>query len=299
MNCKKVWLTGANGLLGTAIKEIASKEYPHLTLLPTTREMLDYADGEDVYSFIEEEQPDLMVNCIAFTNVDGAESQYQEALHANASIPFALATSLGKVPLIHVSTDHIFGGNGDLRREPYRESDAPMPANRYALSKLIGEQGLRWHKANSYILRTAWLYGPESWPNKSFYKSIRRNALQGNPLKVVTDEVSTPTSIFTLARVILSIADAWGGEGQLPYGTYHVTDLGEASRHTFAEAIVALSPETRKMSVARCLQSDLSLPAHRPHYSKLATTKIEGYLPHLMRDWRETLQEIHNYDNQE
>lgn len=296
MRSKRVWLTGAKGLLGTAIQEVARKHYPELEILPTTRETLNYASEEEIADFVAKNQPDIVVNCIAFTNVDAAESQYDEALLANTSIPLALANALGTIPLIHISTDHIFGGDRTPRKEPYKEEDIPMPANRYALTKLFGEYAVHYHKQNAYILRTSWLYGPAKWQHKSFYKSILSNAQAGKPLRVVTDEVSTPTSVFTLAEVILEIASE--KQGQLPFGIYHVADVGPASRHTLASKIVELLPPDTLVTVGKCTQADWALPAFRPHFSALSTEKIAHFYPTLIRPWQERLQEIYNYDIQ-
>lgn len=296
MKSKRVWLTGAHGLLGTAIQEVARKHYPELEILPTTRETLNYSSEEEVAQFVTNQQPDIVVNCIAFTNVDMAESQYSEALLANTSIPLALANTLGKIPLIHISTDHIFGGDRTPRKECYKEEDIPMPSNRYALTKLIGEYAVQYHKRNAYILRTSWLYGPAKWQHKSFYKSILSNAQAGKALRVVTDEVSTPTSVFTLAEVILEIASQ--RHGHLPFGTYHVADIGQVSRHTFASKIVELLPPKTLVTVGKCTQADWALPAFRPHFSALSTEKIAHFYPTLIRPWEERLQEIYNYDIQ-
>lgn len=300
---KKVWVAGAAGQLGTAIQSIAKGEFPWLEILPTTRADMDYTSPVEIAAFFRENRPDIAVNCIAYTNVDGAEKEYEIAKVANATIPATISSMLAQehLPLIHVSTDHVFGGDKRQVGTPFTEEGTPSPANAYALSKYLGEYATGLFEVPLYLLRTAWLYGPESWKNKSFYKSIRRKALEegvhGGTLRVVTDEISTPTSVFTLARVILSIATLYGSEEELPVGVYHVCDKGEASRHAFAEAIVALDPRTAHLKVEECLQEDLSLPARRPQYSKLETKKIEHYFPTLIRPWQEALREIYHYDN--
>lgn len=296
---KRVWVAGASGLLGTAIQEIAKKEFPWLDILPTTRTDMDYTNIEEIVAHLNSHRPEIMVNCIAYTNVDGAESEYEVAKEVNATIPAMISYVLDQenLPLIHISTDYIFGGDGRRVGTPFSEESAPSPANAYALTKYLGEYALTMFEPPLYILRSSWLYGPESWQHKSFYKSIRHKAAEGEPLKVVTDEVSAPTSVFTLARVILSIATLYGSDKELPMGIYNVCDKGEASRHTFAKAIVALDPQTARQKVGKCRQSDLNLPARRPQYSKLATQKIEQYLPQLIRPWQEALREIYHYDN--
>lgn len=296
---KKVWVAGASGQLGTAIQELVLKEFPWLEILPTSRGDMDYTNIEDITAYLNSHRPDIMVNCIAYTNVDDAESEYEVAKEANATIPAVISYVLDQenLPLIHISTDHIFGGDGRHIGVPFSEESTPSPANAYALTKYLGEYALTMFEPPLYILRTSWLYGPESWRNKSFYKSIRRKALEGGPLRVVTDEVSVPTSVFTLARVILFIASHYGSEGELPIGIYNVCDRGEASRYTFAKEIIALDPRTRELRVEKCRQADLKLPARRPEYSKLATDKIEQYFPQLIRPWQEALREIFYYDN--
>ncbi|MDO5016862.1 MAG: NAD(P)-dependent oxidoreductase [Porphyromonas sp.] len=298
MKRKRVWLTGANGQLGTAIQRTAPTEAPELQIIGTTRKEVDLSSPAEVARFAETHRIDVVVNCVAYTNVDAAERQSADAVYANVAIPHILGSiaQAKGLPLIHVSTDHIFGKGATDRSLPYTEEETPDPANTYGLTKYLGEYALQSVTSALYILRTSWLYSPVSWGHKSFYKSILGKALEGGSLRVVTDEVSAPTSAITLAQVILRIAVDSGTEAAPPYGVYHITDLGEASRHTFAKAIAALHPVTAERTVAECLQSDLQLPAPRPRYSKLDTAKIAQYYPQLFRPWQERLQEVYQYD---
>lgn len=295
---KKVWVAGASGQLGTAILHIAQQEYPDIEVIATARGDLDYADSEAVGDFLFQHRPTAMVNCIAYTDVDEAETDFDTAKDANATIPSMLAYALDieSIPMIHIGTDHIFGGNASTRTQPYDEACTPCPANAYAQSKYLGEYGMTLFGPPYYILRTSWLYSPESWGFKSFYRSVLKWARESNTLRVVTDEVSAPTSAFTLARVILSIVMRYGSDKALPTGVYHVTDKGQASRYDLAKEIMLLDPTTSGIEITECVQSDFSLPAHRPQYSKLATDKVEQFLPHLIRPWEEALQEIYQYD---
>lgn len=300
MTSKKVWITGANGQLAHSITEVAKREAPFLSFLASTRDTLRHDDPKALEQFIATHRPDFLVNCIAYTQVDIAETHYHEATLSNSTIPFHLANAVAKagIPMIHIGTDHIFGGNGATRQYPYSEEDTPSPANAYALTKLLGEAALQLTTATYYTLRTSWLYAPAVWGHANFYSSIRAKATKGQPLSVVTDEVSAPTSALTLARVILQIIKDFGTPQALPTGTYHVTDMGEASRYDFAQAILALSPDTAHIEIKKIAQQHLALPAHRPQYSKLSTEHIQQYYPTLIRPWKEALQEIYQYDNQ-
>ncbi len=294
-----IWIAGAKGQLAHAIQEVAKRHPSAPRLVLSTRQTLDHTSSKEVEQFIEENQPNFLINGIAFTNVDLAESRYIEAVKANARIPYCLALAAEKagITMLHISTDYIYGCETLHPRTPYIETDTPHPTNAYGLSKYLGEEVLRLTNACYYILRTSWLYSPMSWGHKSFYRSILQKGEAGESLSVVTDEVSTPTSVCTLAEVILQIIADYNTSHQLPLGTYHVTDEGEASRYQFAEAILKLSPKTAAMPITSITQRDLQLPAHRPNYSTLSTQKIQSYYPSLIRPWHERLQEIYQYDN--
>lgn len=291
----RIWLTGSSGQLGTALQSLfpSSEKYHWLT---TTREEVDLRFAEQVAEFLASRRPNFIINAAAFTAVDRAETEREEAFCLNATLPEQLAQY--GVPLIHISTDHVFGGLGSpSRTESYVESDAVCPANYYGETKALGEEKVRAVNPEVYILRTSWLYGPMDW-GKSFYKSIRTNALAGKALKVVEDEVGTPTSTLTLARVIMAILERWDGGVAIPFGTYHVADLGETSRYDLAKSILALDEETSSVGCSPCLLSDLNSAARRPHYSALDTSKIQHYFQHLFRPWEEALKEVYYFESE-
>lgn len=296
---KKVWLTGANGQLGTTIQKLG-KEWD-IEFILTTHQDLDLTSTDAVAQFYQQHKPDFLINTVAFTNVDAAENQPEAAKEINTDIALnlaRLAECFGMV-FIHIGTDHIFGGFGNKRTDAYREEDQPIPANVYGLTKYLADFALQSQSSDLkyYILRTSWLYAPQDWARKNFYKSILQAGLRGDSLRVVEDEVGTPTSTLTLARVILSIIEDYGTDKQLPLGTYHIADKGEVSRYDFAREILKLNPRTQAVEINPCLQSDLDLPAKRPHYSALDTTKIQEYYPELIRPWHEALREVYDIDN--
>lgn len=290
----RIWLTGSTGQLGTALLRLFPSGKTH-TWLTTTRAEVDLNHFDVVTSYLADTQPDLIVNAAAYTAVDQAERERDMAHRLNAELPGLLGKS-ANCPLIHISTDYVFGGSDNERSgTPYRETEPPHPANWYGETKAEGEKRLLSTSSDSYILRTSWLYGPTTW-GKSFYKSIRTNALAGKTLRIVDDEIGTPTSTLTLSRVIMSLISTYGTPQQVPYGIYHVSDLGECSRYRFAQAIVALDPKTKETPSSPCKQDDLGLPAHRPHYSALDSSKIARYFPQHFQPWEKALQEVYDLE---
>lgn len=290
----RIWLTGATGQLGTALQRLFPSSSSHIWLTKSRAE-LDLTELDKVALFIENENPDLIINAAAYTAVDRAESEQEIAFRLNAELPELLAKS-GK-PLVHISTDHVFGSKAyPTATRPYREADALQPVNYYGKTKAEGEARIRQQATEYYIFRTSWLYGPMAW-GASFYKSIRTNALEGSPIQVVTDEVGTPTSTFTLARLLMATIQKLSTTAPLPFGTYHASDLGETSRFLFAQEILALDPQTAKLPCRPCLQKDRPSPALRPHYSALDTQLLQSYFPSLFKPWKQALREIYQLEN--
>lgn len=186
--------------------------------IPTSKEEVDLTDKEAVINFLKKEEPDAILNFAAFTAVDLAEQKPDEALRLNAELPQWLAsyTKNSNRLLIHISTDHIFGNK--VSTTPYTEIDMAAPINMYGKSKHIGEEAiLDIAPQQVYILRTAWLYSPSLY-GRSFYRSILQSARNHQKLRVVTDEVGSPTSAFTLSRVINSFYNIGKKTDQHPEG---------------------------------------------------------------------------------
>lgn len=298
MHKNRIWLTGAGGQLGTALRAL----FPNpetFEWLPTYRTDIDLTDLDAVRSFIRTHKPDAIVNAAAYTAVDLAESEVQEARLLNAELPRVLAEELAKYDgtLIHVSTDYVFGGD-ESRMTPYDEEDETSPLGVYGQTKADGEETLMMLGERYYILRTAWLYGPIGW-GKSFYRAIRERVLRGEPLKVVTDEIGSPTSTISLASVIFALVRHLEGcEGLLPFGLYHFANAGDTSRHHFAEVIAEMT-SGHPYEVAPITHADLKSAARRPEYSALDTTKIGNYLPEYILSWEEALREVVAIDQKE
>lgn len=294
----KVWLTGAGGQLGTAIRRL----FPNpdgFDRIATCRGEVELTDLDEVREFVRRHKFDVIVNAAAFTAVDRAEVDVELARMVNVELPRVLSEELAGHggTLVHVSTDYVFGGD-ETRRVPYTEEDDTAPLGVYGQTKADGEETLLMLSERCVILRTAWLYGPAEW-GKSFYRAIRERVLGGEPLRVVTDEVGSPTSTMTLARVIHAVVeDVVSGRGRVPLGLYHVADEGETSRHHFAEVIGAMI-SGHEYEVTPITHADLASPARRPEYSALSSARMKALLPDYFRPWQEALAEVVRHDEGE
>lgn len=291
---KFVWLIGAGGQLGTALRKL----YPDgkalgFNWMPTTRYEVDVSDETQISTFLTTYNPDIIVNAAAYTNVDGAEKEQDIAMQINFRLPELLAKHCQShhKHLIHISSDYVFGG---YEKDSFTEEDKSAPINYYGQTKAMGDEAVLLEaKDVGYILRTSWLYGPKEW-GKSFYKSISDKALSSGSLRVVSDEIGTPTASLTLARVIIRIIESIiSGVPGIPVGLYNCADEGSVSRYEFARKIVLSDPRTKGTAISPIL-SDALPPraARRPQNSTLDCTKLRYYFPELIHPWDDMLAEV-------
>lgn len=281
---KKILLTGCNGQLGRAIQ----KEYGDTVEFLRTDFIdaegitrLDISDIDQVMNFARAEKPDAIINCAAFTNVDGCETNEDAAFKANAIGPrnLAIASRETGAKLIHVSTDYVFEGNGT---RPYVESDTPNPVSAYGRTKLAGEQFVRDFADRYFILRTAWLYGD----GKNFVKTMLGAAQSRDEVSVVCDQKGSPTSAVELAKMIHFL------EPTENYGIFHATCEGDTNWAEFTEEIYRKAGLSTKVNHLTSEEYAAMNPAaaNRPKYSilenrmlKLTTDKF------MMADWHDAL----------
>ena len=281
---KKILLTGCNGQLGRAIQ----KEYGDTVEFLRTDFIdaegitrLDISDIDQVMNFARVEKPDAIINCAAFTNVDGCETNEDAAFKANAIGPrnLAIASRETGAKLIHVSTDYVFEGNGT---RPYVESDTPNPVSAYGRTKLAGEQFVRDFANRYFILRTAWLYGD----GKNFVKTMLGAAQSRDEVSVVCDQKGSPTSAVELAKMIHFL------EPTENYGIFHATCEGDTNWAEFTEEIYRKAGLSTKVNHLTSEEYAAMNPAaaNRPKYSilenrmlKLTTDKF------MMADWHDAL----------
>ncbi len=271
------WLiTGGSGQLGVA----ASQELGERGILFQAWGSgdLNITQGPTVRDVIAKLSPKVIINCAAWTDVDGAESNENDAFRVNSDGPenLAFAAKLSNSKLIHVSTDYVFSGESQT---PWQIEDEIDPQSVYGRTKAQGESRvLASYPENSFVVRTAWLYS--SW-GKNFSKTMTKLALKGDgEVKVVNDQVGQPTSASDLAKQLVEL-----GLSTAPVGIYHGTNSGQATWFEFAQEIFKLAGA----DVGRVIpvsSSEYLRPAKRPSYSVLSHDAWESTSVKPMRDWR-------------
>jgi len=270
----KILITGAKGQLG---REIARQGFEHQLLL-TDFDTLDITNGAAVKAYFREVQPDAVIHCAAYTNVDGAESDNDGAFRVNVvgTQNIAAGCLATGARMVYVSTDYVFDGESQV---PYREFDQVNPQSVYGYTKRQGEEIVRQILGRHYIVRTAWLYGD----GNNFVRTMLKLAETNDTLRVVHDQVGTPTSTVDLARVIFKLlaSDA--------YGTYHATCQGQCSWYEFAcEIFRSAGKDVKVMPVTT---SEFPRPAKRPMHSVLDNYMLRMTVGDPMRKWQDALGE--------
>jgi dTDP-4-dehydrorhamnose reductase len=271
------WLIiGASGQLGIAV----SQEFDKLGIAfdAWSSKDLDITQYLTVSKAIEKLSPTVIINCAAWTDVDGAETHEIDASRVNRDGPehLALAAKLSNSKLIHVSTDYVFSGEG---KTPWKVDDKIDPQSAYGRTKAEGESRvLGAYPENSSIVRTAWLYSP--W-GKNFAKTMTRLALNGeSQVRVVNDQMGQPTSAIDLAKQLVEL-----GLSSSPAGIYHGTNSGEATWFDFAQEIFKLAGADVS-HVVPVSSSQYPRPAKRPSYSVLSHDGWTNTSVKPLRDWR-------------
>ncbi len=264
-NMKKILVTGANGQLGSEIKELASN-YPNFEFVFTDIADFPLNDADEIITNFKIIQPNIVINCAAYTAVDKAEtdSVVADAINHLAIATLATLCYENGAKLVHVSTDYVFDGTSPIA---YKEEDQPNPKSVYGITKLAGEIACLKNDPESIIIRTAWVY---SQFGNNFVKTMLRLMTERESLNVVNDQVGSPTYAADLAQVILTILDSKKWEP----GIYHYSNAGEISWCDFAIAIKEIAQKT--CVVNGIAASSYPTPAQRPAYSLLDKSKISA-----------------------
>ena len=271
----RILITGAAGMLGLDVQRAAEQD-GHETV-PLTRSQLDVTDPAAVADAVGGADADVVINCAAWTNVDGAESEPEQAAAVNGAGAgnLAAAAAAAGAWLVHISTDYVFDGD---KASPYVESDPVAPVSAYGRSKLDGERAVAAAAPGRHtIVRTAWLFGAGG---RCFPKTILRAASQRPELTVVSDQIGCPTFTGHLASALVTVA------AQRTPGVLHVAGGGRCSWHEFAAAIVAAAG--MDCPVRPIPTSEYPLPARRPANSVLVSERGAPVLP----DWRAGLEQF-------
>jgi len=276
----RIVVTGARGMLGTDLVCIC-EEKGH-EVFATDIEELDITQPAFLSKMIGDISPDVVVNCAAYTDVDKAEEEPEKALLINGIgvKNLALVCEELDIDLCHISTDYVFDGTKD---GPYTPDDTPNPINAYGHSKLAGEKSIREIMKKFYIIRTSWLYGKYG---KNFVFTVLDLAKKQSEIKIVDDQIGSPTWTVTLARVIAGIIET------KRYGLYHATDETEGgiSWYEFAREIVKIAGLDAKVIPIR--SEEFPQKANRPKNSVLDLTGIKRELKEYLPHWEESLKNL-------
>ncbi|MEZ5072461.1 MAG: dTDP-4-dehydrorhamnose reductase [Bacteroidales bacterium] len=281
----KILVTGADGQLGREIKKLRNTVEDIYEF--TDIDQLDLTDREGLLTHLRRNPVDFIVNCAAYTLVDKAEDEPDRAMLLNRDIPANLRACLDEFPglrVVHISTDYVF--KGDLAR-PLNEEDTPNPQSVYGKSKWEGEKILRDH-SRVLLIRTSWLY---SMFGRNFVKTMINKMDQHDELRVVYDQVGTPTYAEDLARAIMTILrDVDRNVAVFVPGIFHYSNEGVCSWYDLAVEICRHSGCKRKSQIVPVLTREFSLPAPRPAYSVLDKTRIKEVYGVEVPHWRESLE---------
>jgi dTDP-4-dehydrorhamnose reductase len=273
-------LIGANGQLGQELRQV----YADHNLIPLTHADLEVAYRKQTEEALDRLAPDLILNTAAYHRVDECEDFPARAYEVNALAVRHLAqwAKAHEAMLVHFSTDYVFDGT---QRRPYTEADAPRPLSAYGISKLAGEHFIRAIHDRHFVIRTCGLYGIAGSGGKggNFIETMLRLATEGKEIRVVEDQVLTPTSAKELARKIRQLVETGA------YGLYHITNAGACSWHEFAAAIFELSG--LKPRLQPTTSAAFGAPAKRPAYSVLDNANLRSLGLDDLRDWRDALKE--------
>ena len=272
-----VLVTGANGQLGSELRLLATGDY-----LFTDIAELDITDEGAVAEFVERNAIDTIINCAAYTNVERAEEESDAAERVNTTAVAILARVAKRynARLIHISTDYVFGG--ERFNVPIKESATPAPLGVYGSTKLMGERAILESGCSYVIIRTSWLY---SCYGNNFVKTILRLASEREELRVVNDQIGSPTYARDLARVVAHVCE----NEVLDDGIYHYSNRGAISWYDFARAIVEIGGV--ECRIRSCTTAEYGAKAPRPVYSVLDTSKICRALGCDVPEWRVSLAE--------
>lgn len=271
----KVLITGANGQLGRAFQELLKNE--GVEFIAASKEEMDITDLRKVREFVSKSaEITHIINCAAYNKVDEAEQDWRTAYLVNGLGPRNLAIVANEIDaeLIHYSTDYVFSGE---KGSPYTIFDTPDPINKYGESKVLGERFVMSLTRKHYVIRASWVFGDGS---VNFVKKVMEWSSKSNVLKIVDDEVSSPTYAPDLAKATWELVKIGA------YGLYHITNSGYCSRYEWAEFI--LKEIGWNGTLERAKQEDFKLPAKRPKFSGLDNLGLKEITGLKLRNWKES-----------
>lgn len=285
---KHVLITGSDGQLGTSIKELVL-EFLNYKFFFTDKDSLDISSLDKLQNFVEENNVDVIINCAAYTNVDGAEDELELADKINniAVENLGVVSKENQLKLIHISTDYVFDGDSEI---PYLERDATNPKNNYGLTKLKGEEVLfKLNPENCIIIRTSWLYAALG---NNFVKTMLRLFKEKETINVVSDQIGSPTNANDLAKVVLELISKITNKD---VEVFHYSNKGTCSWFQFSKEILKNTNET--CTIIPVSSELFKSKAKRPKFSILNTQKIQDTFNIQIPSWKESLSNCLNKIN--
>lgn len=275
-----ILITGCNGQLGNEMQLLEAAN-PQYQFFNTDAKELDITDKNAINSYVDTHAIDVIVNCAAYTAVDKAENDRQQATALNAEAPAYLAAAMSRRggALIQISTDYVFDGTHHV---PYVETDTPCPDSVYGSTKLAGEIAAQRICPRTMIIRTAWLY---STFGNNFVKTMIRLGREKNELGVIFDQIGSPTYAADLAALIMTAIN----KGIVP-GVYHFSNEGVISWYDFTKAIHRIAG-IKDCHVRPIHTEEYPTPAKRPHYSVLDKTKVKQTFGIEVPYWEDSLED--------
>jgi len=288
----KILITGANGQLGQDLqKELKRRKiaFTPTDFLPNEKRHydwqmaflsgntmhLDITNLVEVKDFAERARPDAIINCAAYNAVDKAEEDWRNAFSVNAIGPKNLAITANefKIPLVHFSTDYVFDGK---KGSPYFVWDEPNPLSKYGESKLYGERLVSLFSNRCFVVRLSWVFGAG---NTNFVKKILEWSKEKDELKVVDDQISSPSYTVDLSGAIIDLLETGA------YGSYHMTNTGYCSRYEWAKYILELSGWNGKVIPVR--SAEFKTVAQRPEFSAMDTFPLKETIGYELPEWKD------------
>ncbi len=282
----RVLLFGPSGQVGSQFVSLARSSFE---VVPVDRAQCDLTDSQAVRETVLRTKPDAVVNAAAYTAVDKAETDESACFAVNAEAPGAMAKAAKElgIPLIHYSTDYVFDGQ---KTGMYLEDDPTGPLGVYGRTKLAGEQQIAEHAGEYVVLRTSWVYGAEG---NNFLRTMLRLGAQRPELRIVSDQVGSPTAAKEIASATLRVLEqARANHAALPSGIFHMTASGSTSWFGFAEQIFALAELETKPVLVPIATSEYPTPARRPQNSVLSNDRFAKTFGFRLAEWQQPLREV-------
>ena len=288
----KILITGSKGQVAKELERILLEE--KITYQSFDSKELDISSEAQLRHKVESWDPNIIINCAAYTNVEGAEVYKEKALNVNViGVKNLVKICLEKdIVLIHISSDYVFDGRS---LNHYSENSIPNPLNFYGATKLIGDMIISSMLSNYFIVRTSWVYGSSG---NNFLRNIAKKIIKKESLQVVGDQIGSPTSSKSISQFIIFLCKCVKNRKFKNYGLYNFCNAGQITWYEFAKQIILTLKQKKiiesPIKLTKIRSSEIKSKARRPKRAVLSTDKASRLLNYKMRDWKDELIEAIN-----